>query len=174
MQNSQSFRAAAPRRHWILAIVLAFIVLPGGGLIVHAWQESPAVASTDPATETLKKEAEKAAAQRKWTVAADKFRAVVQQDEQDGRSWFMLGYCLHADGKLAAAIVAHQRAATFPRAKPTALYNLACAHALMGDRGSLVAGAPTSRTSRLPQPPTDCRRSRLRFLERRCRVSRVG
>ena len=71
-------------------------------------------------------------------MAAEKFQAVTEREDTDGRAWFMLGYCLHASGKLDEAIVAHRRAATFPRTKRTALYNLACAYALTADHQAAI------------------------------------
>ncbi len=137
MKNNNRFQSATPRYYWILAVILALIVLPGGGLLVNAWQGASAAAPADP-TQSLKQEAEQAAASMDWKLAAEKFQAVIDENESDGRAWFMLGYCLHADGKLDEAIVAHKRAATFPGAKRVALYNLACAYALKGKREAVI------------------------------------
>ncbi len=45
----------------------------------------------------------------------------------------MLGYSLHAAGRLDEAMAAHEKAATFPATKAAATYNIACVHALKGE-----------------------------------------
>jgi len=143
MKNTDRFRTRTPRRYWALAVILSLIVLPGSGLVVRAWQDSPVSASASD-VQALKQEAEQAAKRQDWKTAAVKFREVVEQNDVDGRAWLMLGYCLHADGRLDEAIVVHQRAATFPRVKRIALYNLACAYALTGDRKAALAALQES------------------------------
>lgn len=57
----------------------------------------------------------------------------MERDPQDGRSWYFLGYSLHAAGDLAAAVPAHRKAAEFADRRAGALYNLACALSLRGE-----------------------------------------
>ena len=131
------FQKTTPRRYWLYAVGLAFLVFPGGKLTAQAEDDKARVA--DVHFESLRHQAEQAAANGRWEQAADAFRDLTQRDDQDVRAWFMLGYCLHAGGKIDEAIVVHKRAATFRRAKPVALYNLACAYALKGRSDDAIA-----------------------------------
>jgi len=137
MKNAGHFRPSSTRHYWIYAVLLALFLLPGGGLLVHAWQDSRETAEPEVAP-SISQEAEQAVARRDWNVAAEKFRELTEQNAANERAWFMLGYCLHANGQLDEAIVAHRRAATFPKAKRTAMYNLACAYALKSDRDAAI------------------------------------
>ncbi len=65
--------------------------------------------------------------------AAEVFRARTGANASDAPSWFLLGYALHGEGKLEEAVVAHEKAASFPRFASAAGYNAACAHALLGN-----------------------------------------
>ena len=69
-----------------------------------------------------------------WETAAAAYRPLSELAPTDGGVWYRLGYALHALGRLDEAVVAHEKAATFPRLAPRALYNLACAQALQGER----------------------------------------
>ena len=69
-------------------------------------------------------------ANQDWETAAEAFRELTKVNDNDGRSWFRLAYSLHAARELDEAIVAHKKAATFPKVKTIALYNLACAYGL--------------------------------------------
>ncbi len=64
-------------------------------------------------------------AQKDWETAAQAYRELTKVNDNDSRSWFRLGYSLHAVGLLDEAIIAHKKAATCPKVKPIALYNLA-------------------------------------------------
>ncbi len=135
--NPVRFRKKTPRRYWIYAVGLALLLFPGGRIDAEAREESQD-GSKVVNTYTLRARAERAAANRDWKEAASLLRTITETDKSDGRAWFMLGYCLHADGKLDEAIIAHKQAATFPRSRPTALYNLACAFALQSDRDAAI------------------------------------
>jgi hypothetical protein len=74
-----------------------------------------------------------------WAGAAAAYRRVVEANAKNGRAWFRLGYALHAARDFDAAIGAHKRAAAFPRFRPVALYNLACAQCLKGDLDAAFA-----------------------------------
>ncbi|MFG0326481.1 MAG: tetratricopeptide repeat protein [Phycisphaerales bacterium JB037] len=74
-------------------------------------------------------------AQRAWQAqdyegAIEPLRQVVKEQPGNGQAWFQLGYALHVTGEYEQAIPIHKKAAEFPQARPTALYNLACAYAL--------------------------------------------
>lgn len=77
--------------------------------------------------------------EQNWAEAAKLYKQVVEAHPDDGRAWLRLGYALHAAGKYEEAIKAHQKAAEFPRAKVTALYNLGCAYALTGKKEKAFA-----------------------------------
>ncbi|MFK7821043.1 MAG: tetratricopeptide repeat protein [Planctomycetaceae bacterium] len=52
----------------------------------------------------------------------------------DGRNWFRLGYALHSENRLREAISAHEQAASYDSSQaPTAIYNCACAFALLNE-----------------------------------------
>lgn len=127
------FHPTSRRRHVVVAVVLAFLLLPGGGMLAHAWQD-PEPISVSAETGDLSQQADRAAANKDWVTAAKHYRALTVEDDDNGRAWFMLGYCLHASGNIAEAIDAHRRATAFDRTKPTAYYNLACAYALSSQR----------------------------------------
>ncbi len=60
-------------------------------------------------------------------------RAVLREEQDNARAWFLLGYALHAQGELDEAIFAHAAATRFDETKMLATYNLMCAYALKGD-----------------------------------------
>lgn len=74
-----------------------------------------------------------------WTAAAAAWRALTESDPEDAAAWIGLGLSLHLAGDLEAAAVAHERAAAFPAQRPRALYNLACARALLGQSDAALA-----------------------------------
>jgi len=61
------------------------------------------------------------------------FRAVLEEDPDNDAAWFYLGYSLHAQGKLDAALEAHLEATDSEQFGPIAMYNVACVHSLKGD-----------------------------------------
>lgn len=67
-----------------------------------------------------------------FAAAAAAYRALAESDPEDAAAWLGLGLALHLGGDLEAAAVAHERAAAFASQRPRALYNLACARALLG------------------------------------------
>lgn len=67
-----------------------------------------------------------------FTTAAAGFRQLTEADPEDAQAWQMLGYSLHAGGKLDEALPAHEKAAGFAATASSASYNVACVHALQG------------------------------------------
>lgn len=82
----------------------------------------------------LRKTADAAVQQQDWATAVASFRKLTEAAPDDGRGWHMLGYCLHAQGKLDEALPVHLKAAEFPGVAPIATYNAACVYALKGDK----------------------------------------
>ncbi len=82
-------------------------------------------------------------------------RAIAKAQPQNASAWFMLGYCLHAQGKLEEAVVVHEKAATFPKVAPVALFNLACAQARLGAKDQAFDALTRARAAGfLPNPQT--------------------
>lgn len=80
----------------------------------------------------LRKEADAAVQAGNFDIAAATFRKITDANPKDGDAWHMLGYSLHAGGKLDEALPIHEKAAQFPGSAPAASYNVACVHALKG------------------------------------------
>jgi tetratricopeptide (TPR) repeat protein len=68
-----------------------------------------------------------------FTVAAANFKKLTEANPKDAQAWQMLGYSLHAAGKLDEALPMHMKAAEFKQTAPVATYNIACVHALKGN-----------------------------------------
>jgi hypothetical protein len=76
---------------------------------------------------------------QKWAEAAAMYERRTAADPDDAQAWYRLGYCLHALGRLDAAIPAHEKASRLPGTRANGAYNLACAHALRGDADAAFA-----------------------------------
>src|SRR6185369_16095807 len=79
-----------------------------------------------------RKEANAALQAGDFTAAAADFKKLTEANPKDGQAWQLLGYSLHAAGKLDEALPVHMKAAEFPRYAGVATYNIACVHALKG------------------------------------------
>lgn len=64
--------------------------------------------------------------------AARLFEAEIAEDPPAAFAWNQLGYCRLSLGDAAGAIEAFQASAEYPNTRQTALYNLACAHSIVG------------------------------------------
>jgi tetratricopeptide (TPR) repeat protein len=89
---------------------------------------------TRPGAEPLRGEARAAVQSGKFDVAAASFAKLTELLPDDAEAWHMLGYSLHALGKLDEALKVHEKAFGFPAVAATAAYNAACVHALKGDK----------------------------------------
>jgi Flp pilus assembly protein TadD len=69
-----------------------------------------------------------------WAPAIKTYVSFLRDNPNNGRGWFNLGYALHYSREHTRAIQAFERAIQFGYRKPTSLYNIACGHAMMGDR----------------------------------------
>lgn len=107
--------------------LLAFLLLP---LALAPRLLSQQANPADP--KVLRREADAAVQSGDFATAAARFRKLTESVPQDGAAWHMLGYCLHASGKLDEALPIHVKAAGFPAVAPTASYNVACVHARRG------------------------------------------
>jgi tetratricopeptide (TPR) repeat protein len=88
---------------------------------------------------TVRKAANAALQGKQYDVAAANFRKICDADPKDGQAWQLLGYALHAAGKLDEALPIHLKAAEFPRFAGVGAYNAACVHALKGDKDAAFA-----------------------------------
>lgn len=71
---------------------------------------------------------------QRWAPAVKKYESFLRDNPDNGRGWFDLGYALHYSSEHTRAIQAFEQAIHFGYRKPTSLYNIACAHAMMGNR----------------------------------------
>lgn len=80
----------------------------------------------------VRQEADAAVQAGDFVTAAAGFRKLTEANPKDARSWHMLGYSLHAGGKLDEALPVHLKAAGFEATAQPATYNVACVHARQG------------------------------------------
>jgi len=98
------------------------------------------VLAQKPSVATLIQEAQASTSAGRWEEAVQRWTKVTEADPTEGRGWHMLGYSLHAAGRLDEAIEIHVKAAEFPgTAGATAAYNVACVHALRGETDKAIA-----------------------------------
>ncbi len=71
---------------------------------------------------------------QRYDEAAEKLAAIAAVEPQNAKAIQLHGYALHAAGRLDEALIVHQRAAEFPETAAVASYNIACVHALKGDK----------------------------------------
>jgi len=69
-----------------------------------------------------------------WAPAVALYEWFVQTEPYNGRAWFNLGYALHYSREHARAIDAFEHARQLGYSKPTAIYNIACAYAMLDQR----------------------------------------
>lgn len=76
--------------------------------------------------------------------AAEAYEAILAEDPENDIAWFQLAMAYHTAGRLEDAVAADTKAATFPRVRFSALYNLACAQSLLGDKDAAAATLQTA------------------------------
>lgn len=91
-------------------------------------ESSKSVTSTN--VEAILVSARKLISRRSFDKAAAQLRQLVDQEPENAQGWQLLGYSLHAIGKIDEAIEAHQSATKFESTKALGHYNLACAYSL--------------------------------------------
>jgi hypothetical protein len=69
------------------------------------------------------------------------YRALTAADTNDAQAWLELGRILHTLKRYPEAIVAHAQAAKGEQQRATALFNLSCAYALVGEREKAIDAA---------------------------------
>jgi protocatechuate 3,4-dioxygenase beta subunit/tetratricopeptide (TPR) repeat protein len=72
--------------------------------------------------------------QRDWAAAAAAYAQIVRDNPDEGQHWFNYGFALHSLKRYDEAIKAADKAAALGFQPATALYNIACAHALLGHK----------------------------------------
>jgi tetratricopeptide (TPR) repeat protein len=72
----------------------------------------------------------------RWAPAIKLYDSFVQEHADNGRGWFNLGYALHFSKEHARAVTSFERAVRIGYRAPTSMYNVACAHAMMNNRGA--------------------------------------
>lgn len=118
----------------LAAIATALSLLVGGAT----------VAMPRPADPPSMAEAQGLVQAGQFDKAAAAFEAIIEADPENGQAWFMLGYSLHAGGHIKEAIPVHQMASTHEDFEGIALYNLACAHSLLGEADEAFAAMALS------------------------------
>ena len=71
---------------------------------------------------------------RRWAPAVKLYQTLLQNDPNNGRAWFNLGFALHYSSEHAHAIEAFERAIQNGYRPPTSMYNIGCANAMMGNK----------------------------------------
>jgi beta-lactamase regulating signal transducer with metallopeptidase domain/tetratricopeptide (TPR) repeat protein len=71
---------------------------------------------------------------RRWASTVEHFDSYVRRNPNSGRAWFNLGFALHYSQQHQRATDSFQRAINLGYRIPTAMYNLACAHAMLGQK----------------------------------------
>jgi len=71
---------------------------------------------------------------QQWLPAVALYRPLVEAEPNNGRAWFNLGFALHYSGEHARAIEAFECARQLGYNRPIALYNIACAYSMLGQR----------------------------------------
>ncbi|MEZ6243092.1 MAG: tetratricopeptide repeat protein [Phycisphaerales bacterium] len=69
---------------------------------------------------------------QEWVKAIAAFKHVVEENPKHAAAWFQLALSVHSSGDFQGALELHEKAAEFPRNRAIALYNLGCAHAMLG------------------------------------------
>lgn len=143
-----------PRAALTAALMITTTALAPATLAQDA--RADAAASRQPATPTAQDARQLQAAQQ-WDAASKAWATLARLDPQSGEAVFNLGYCLHMAGRIEQALEVHRRAAEFDAYRGLALYNTACAHALLGqpDRAIAALAASADAGYRLDAAPTD-------------------
>lgn len=77
--------------------------------------------------------------QAKFKQAEKLLDEVVKAQPNHGGAWYQMGFARHSQGKYESAIEAYRIAVKTPRVKSSALYNIACAQARLGNTSEALA-----------------------------------
>lgn len=114
----------------VAAWVLGSAALVASAVPARAEDPAPRDAPANAASTVTMAQAQALLRKQDHAGAAEAFRRITEREPENGRAWMLLGYCLHAQGDLDAALSAHRRAATFPQFTKVASFNAACVLAL--------------------------------------------
>jgi len=76
---------------------------------------------------------------RDWARAVEAYREVLVANPDDGQHWYDFGFSLHSLKRYDEAIKAFEKASELGYQPAGAVYNIACAHALMGHTDEAIA-----------------------------------
>lgn len=112
-------------------------------LLVLMLLACPTTAQEGAGTDALRRAAERAWRARDYAAAVEPLAALTAAAPADAQAWYRLGYSLHSLGRLDDALPAHLQAAQRAtgeqaRIRATATYNVACVHALRGEKAQAL------------------------------------
>lgn len=134
-------RTRATRAALTAALLISTTTLAPATLAQDA--RTDAAPALQPATPTAQN-ARQLQAARQWDAAASAWASLARLDPKNGEAVFNLGYCLHMAGRIEQALEVHRRAAEFEQYRGLALYNTACAHALLGEPDAAISALEAS------------------------------
>lgn len=120
---AQQLRKVNPMRRALRVFLLVVFCL-SASIPAHAQNNSAQQSDFQQAVELRR--------QGKFEQAAKAFRTILEEQPNNDRAWLNLAICVHSLKDYQGAIEIYTKAAKFPRVRQTALYNTACAHALLG------------------------------------------
>lgn len=71
---------------------------------------------------------------KRWAPAIKLYESFLREQPNNGHAWFNFAYALHYSSEHARAVEGFERAAQLGYRKPTSMYNVACAHAMLNHR----------------------------------------
>lgn len=141
-------------RRWLAGLLLAGVLSAGG-------------AAAAPPAATMAR-GDSLYALERYIEARSVYQAVAEAEPQNGRAWYRTGLCSMGLKEYDRALPALTRAEAIGH-NPTVMYNLACAHARLGQSDAAFDWLDTAITAGLPNPEqflTDDDLAALRSLPR--------
>lgn len=119
----------------VLPALMADAGCQQGEAAAQAGDQRPAASSPN-RTEFIQNlnDADKAFRARDWTKATALYQAHLSASPASGRAWFNLGYSQHSLAKYREAIASYREAIERNHVPATSHYNIACAHAMLGEK----------------------------------------
>ena len=84
-------------------------------------------------SEAARLDADRAYSEGRYEEAARRYEALVDAEPDDWQLAFRLAHSLHLSGDYRRSVEAHRQLARFEEPRPMALYNVACAHSMLGE-----------------------------------------